>query len=88
MHDGKRLISSERYDFIKDNFNLTDDQLNENGVLKIHPSFRIIAIGEPPQSLQSQTGNWISPEVLSLFVFHEIRMLSKQEEMHIITSKV
>lgn len=85
LHDGKRLLSAERYDLMKQQFNITDDQLSINGVLKIHPDFRIIAIGEPPAL---QTGvNWMSPEVLSLFIFHEAHALSKHEEMHIITSQ-
>lgn len=86
LHDGKRLLSLERYQLMKDRFNLNEEQLTTNGILKIHPEFRIVAIGEPPTL---QTGaNWMSPEVLSLFIFHEAKALSKQEEMHIITSQV
>lgn len=87
LHDGQRLISDEKYQFIKDNFNLTDSQLMKNGILRIHPSFRIIAIAEPPNN-QSTQGNWITPEVLSLFLFHEMRSLTKEEEHQIITTKV
>jgi MoxR-like ATPase len=86
LHDGKRLMSTERYQFLKNNFNLSDEQLKASGLLAIHPDFRIIAIGEPP-SFQTSSGNWMSPEVLSLFLFHEVRTLSKEEELHIITSK-
>lgn len=86
LHDGKRLISADRYKFIKDQFGLTADQLSSKGVLQIHPEFRIVAIGEPPTL---QTGaNWLSPEVLSLFLFHEAKPLNKHEEMHVITSQV
>jgi nicotinamide riboside kinase len=87
LHDGQRLMSTERYQFLKNNFNLSDDQLKASGLLAIHPDFRIIAIGEPP-SFQTSSGNWMSPEVLSLFLFHEVRTLSKEEELHIITSNV
>nr|CAI5818605.1 unnamed protein product [Callosobruchus analis] len=87
LYDGTRLISSDRYKLLQEHYNLTKKQLDESGVFEIHPDFRIIAIGEPP-NLQSSTGSWISPEVLSLFVFHEMRTLSKPEEMHIISSKV
>lgn len=80
-------MSSERYQLLQQKFNLTKEQLIENGVLEIHPDFRIIAIGELPD-VQSSTGNWMSPEILSLFIFHEMRTLSKLEEMNIITSKV
>lgn len=40
-------------------------------------------------SFTVETGkNWLSPEVLSLFLFHEVRNLSKEEEKHIICSMV
>lgn len=87
LHDGQRLISDARYQFIKENFNLTDTQLNSKGILRIHPDFKIIAIAEPPTN-QSAQGNWITPEVLSLFLFHEIRSLTEEEEYQIITTKV
>nr|XP_023019767.1 von Willebrand factor A domain-containing protein 8 [Leptinotarsa decemlineata] len=86
LHDGTRLIDSDRYNFLQQHFGLTKEQLHESGVFEIHPDFRIVAIGEPP-NFQSAGGNWMSPEVLSLFVFHEMRTLSKQEELHIITTK-
>lgn len=87
LHDGTRLISRERYKFLQEHFNLTKEQLGNAKILEIDPKFRIVAIGEPPNT-QSATGNWMSPEVLSLFLFHEMRTLSKQEEMHVITTKV
>lgn len=86
LHDGKRLVSAERAELLRTQFGLTDQQLSESGVLRIHPDFRIIAIADPPQ-LHAGV-NWLSPEVLSLFVFHAVRPLSMQEEMHIMTSKV
>uniref|UniRef100_V5I964 von Willebrand factor A domain-containing protein 8 n=1 Tax=Anoplophora glabripennis TaxID=217634 RepID=V5I964_ANOGL len=86
LYDGKRLLSSERYNFLQENLKLSTEQLNESGILKIHPDFKIVAIGEPPNT-QTATGSWITPELLSFFVFHEMRTLSKNEEMHIISSK-
>lgn len=32
--------------------------------------------------------NWLTPELLSLFMFHEIRILSEKEEMEIISELV
>lgn len=32
--------------------------------------------------------NWLTPEVLSLFIFHDIRNLSRAEELHITESMV
>ena len=67
---------------------MTEKELTDSGVMKIHPDFRIVAIAEPPTHQTGVGANWLSPEVLSLFIFHEARILSKEEEMYIITSKV
>ncbi|XP_066591206.1 von Willebrand factor A domain-containing protein 8 [Prorops nasuta] len=86
LHDGKRLLRSDRYEEIKQELKKTDEELRSSGVLKIHPSFRIIALAEKP-NVGSSTGQWLNSELLSLFLFHEMRPLSKDEEIHIIRSK-
>lgn len=86
LYDGKRLIGKDRYEILEKNFNLTKDELTEKGVYAIHPDFKLVAIGDPP-NLHATTGNWLSPEVLSLFIFHEMRTLSKEEEIHVVASK-
>lgn len=86
LHDGKRLINAERYDHLIKEFNLTPDDLFASGVMRIHPHFRIIALAERPAL--NIKGNWLTSEMLSLFLFHEMRTLSKNEEMHIIETKV
>ncbi|XP_056637109.1 von Willebrand factor A domain-containing protein 8 isoform X2 [Diorhabda sublineata] len=86
LYDGKRLIGKNRYEILKKNYNLTELDLTQKGVYAIHPDFKIVAIGEPP-NLQAATGNWLSPEMLSLFIFHEMRTLSKEEETHVVASK-
>lgn len=40
------------------------------------------------QILVDSSSNWLTPEMLSLFMFHEIRNLSKAEEVHIIQNLV
>ena len=86
LHDGTRLISAGRYKLIQEEHGLSPDQMTSSGILKISPEFRIVAIGEPPTL---QTGqNWMSPELLSLFIFHEAKPLSKEDEMYVITSQV
>lgn len=87
LYDGKRLISNERYNFLIEKVGLTKERLLEKGIFPIHPDFSIVAVGEPP-NVHLKEGNWITPEMLSLFVFHDLRTLSKLEEMHVITSKV
>lgn len=85
LYDGRRLVRHDIYEnFLKNG--LSEQELNEKGILKIHPSFRIIALAEPPVLDGGATSNWLSPEVLSLFMFHEIRNLSKTEELYITKS--
>lgn len=86
LHDGKRLIRADRYDEIKEKYNKSDAELQESGVLRIHPSFRIIALAESPM-LNTSSRQWLNSELLSLFVFHEMRPLTKSEELHIVRSK-
>ncbi|XP_030747712.1 von Willebrand factor A domain-containing protein 8 [Sitophilus oryzae] len=86
LYDGKRLISADRYKFLIENMKIDEIKLKEAGILPIHPDFRIIAVGDPP-AFQSKDGNWISPEILSLFAFHDLRTLGKVEEINVITTK-
>ncbi|XP_034940681.1 von Willebrand factor A domain-containing protein 8 [Chelonus insularis] len=86
VHDGKRLMGAERFDEIKLKDNKTDKQLNDAGIFKINPAFKIIALAEPPV-INSPSNQWLTSELLSLFHFHEMRPLHKSEEIHILKSK-
>ncbi|XP_049873594.1 von Willebrand factor A domain-containing protein 8 [Pectinophora gossypiella] len=83
LHDGTRLLRHDRYDALLAS-GFTQQQLEESGVKRIHPAFRIVALAEPPVLGRSQ--QWLSPEILSLFIFHEMRNLSKTEEIFIINT--
>ncbi|XP_023941851.1 von Willebrand factor A domain-containing protein 8 [Bicyclus anynana] len=83
LHDGTRLLRHDRYDELVSS-GLTQEDLAESGVKRIHPAFRIVALAEPPALGTGQ--QWLSPEILSLFLFHEMRNLSKEEEIFIINS--
>lgn len=49
LHDGRRLIRHDRYDTLLPK--LGEDRLKESGILRIHPSFRIVALAEPPSKV-------------------------------------
>lgn len=90
LYDGKRLVSSERYERLKEELG---GGLEERGVFRVDPRFRLVAIAEPPQIAATGTsgtafGNWMSAEALSLFVFHEMRTLRREEEVGILEAKV
>ncbi|XP_045536521.1 von Willebrand factor A domain-containing protein 8 [Papilio machaon] len=83
LHDGTRLLRHDRYDELLAT-GLTREELEDSGVKRIHPAFRMVALAEPPSLERGQP--WLTPEILSLFIFHEMRNLSKEEEIFIIKS--
>lgn len=64
---------------------MSDENMKQSGILRIHPAFRIIALAEPP--VQNSTP-WLNSELLNLFIFHEMRPLDKIEEINVIKEKV
>ncbi|KAK2112757.1 von Willebrand factor A domain-containing protein 8 [Saguinus oedipus] len=52
-------------------------------IFPIHPSFRIIALAEPPV-IGSPTHQWLGPEFLTMFFFHYVKPLVKSEEIQVI----
>ncbi|XP_059156251.1 von Willebrand factor A domain-containing protein 8-like [Physella acuta] len=87
LFDGTRLLSQEKFEAIKQETGFTDLQLEERKILPIHPSFRMIALSEPPV-VGSSKQQWLSPEMLTMFLFHEMRTLSRSEEQELITTLV
>ncbi|VVC90828.1 unnamed protein product [Leptidea sinapis] len=85
LHDGTRLLRHDRYDELVAS-GLTPHDLEQSGVRRIHPAFRIVALAEPPVIGRGQ--HWLSPEILSLFIFHEMRNLSKDEELSIMKTLI
>jgi von Willebrand factor A domain-containing protein 8 len=41
-------VRHDRYDEMKEKHKMSDEDLASAGVLRIHPSFRMIALAEPP----------------------------------------
>jgi hypothetical protein len=61
--------------------------INCSNIFPIHPSFRLIGLAEPP-NLQDSSQHWLTPELLTLFVYHDLRPLPADEETSIITDLV
>ena len=83
LYDGTRLIRQDRYDQIKDQEGLSDDHMADRGLFPIKDNFRIVALAEPP-TVGSSSGQWLTPEILSMFVFHTMRPLSQREEQSVL----
>ncbi|OWF39225.1 von Willebrand factor A domain-containing protein 8 [Mizuhopecten yessoensis] len=83
LFDGSRLLRHDRFQKMKAEQALTDEQMREKGILAIHPSFRMIALSEPPV-VGSTKQQWMTPELLTMFLFHNLRPLSQTEELEVI----
>ncbi|CAF5081515.1 unnamed protein product, partial [Rotaria socialis] len=66
-------------------------------IRRIHPSFRIVALAEPPSGgniapsegssvKSSSEQNWLNAETLNLFLYHQMRSLNLNEEREIVYS--
>ncbi|CAN8023758.1 unnamed protein product [Ixodes persulcatus] len=89
LFDGKRLLRHDRYDAIKSSCGFSDGDMKTRQLYRIHPSFRIVALAEPPSSNQkAKQEKWLTPEILPMFLFHSVRSLSLAEERTVIESMV
>eukprot|EP00040_Diaphanoeca_grandis_P037065 m.239589 g.239589 ORF g.239589 m.239589 type:complete len:1870 (-) comp33748_c0_seq3:356-5965(-) len=84
LHDGTHLMGHERYEECKQRYGLTDDAMSSRGIKRIHPSFRMIAMGDP---LQEGGKPWLTEELSSMFHVHEIMPLSLEDNRQIIQAR-
>lgn len=94
LHDGTRLLREDRFLEIQSKLGLSEAELGEKHQLfKIHPDFFILATAGLPRPKsesggKDKQGQWLSPELLSLFFYHRMPKLTLEEEMQIISSFV
>ncbi|KAK4323774.1 hypothetical protein Pmani_005546 [Petrolisthes manimaculis] len=87
LYDGTRLLHPSKYDAIKTTHNLTDEDMTGLGVMRIHPTFRVVALAEPPVVGAAQ-GQWLTPEALTLFLYHPLRRLTSLETIDLVHNLV
>ncbi|XP_041921214.1 von Willebrand factor A domain-containing protein 8 isoform X1 [Alosa sapidissima] len=87
LYDGTRLLRWDRYQAMKQELQLSDEELQKRSVFSVHPSFRVVALAEPPVP-GSSTKQWLGPEILTMFLFHTVSQLGKAEETAIIQAMV
>lgn len=81
LYDGTRLIPLERYNSLK------SEGQDLRNVLPIHPSFRIIAIGQlsnPSVVKSSKLNQFLNAELLTMFNIHYLDPLPLEESYSII----
>uniref|UniRef100_A0A8C7I5B6 von Willebrand factor A domain-containing protein 8 n=1 Tax=Oncorhynchus kisutch TaxID=8019 RepID=A0A8C7I5B6_ONCKI len=52
-------------------------------IFPVHPSFRVLALAEPPV-VGSSGQQWLGPELLTMFMFHNIQPLARAQETSLI----
>ncbi|XP_037343972.2 von Willebrand factor A domain-containing protein 8 [Pungitius pungitius] len=87
LYDGTRLLRWDRYQTLKEQLQFSDEQLKERSVFPIHPSFRVLALAEPP--VVGGAGSrgqqqWLGPELLTMFLYHAVPPMAIAEEMDLI----
>ncbi|KAL2081742.1 hypothetical protein ACEWY4_023595 [Coilia grayii] len=87
LYDGTRLLRWDRYQTLKQELQLSDEELQQRFVFPVHPSFRVVALAEPPVA-GSSTNQWLGPEMLTMFLFHTVSHLAQAEEAAIIQGMV
>eukprot|EP00123_Amoebidium_parasiticum_P006917 comp17745_c0_seq1/m.17730 comp17745_c0_seq1/g.17730 ORF comp17745_c0_seq1/g.17730 comp17745_c0_seq1/m.17730 type:complete len:1028 (-) comp17745_c0_seq1:445-3528(-) len=86
LPDGTRLLHGARFEELKKKHGYTTEQLEEMSIHAIHPSFRIVALAEPPRP--GATGGWLGDEAMTMFQYHNMRSLNATEEAAVLKSLV
>lgn len=85
LYDGTRLLRADKFDALMVAHGWTMDDMRRKGVVRISPTFRIVALAEPPDvAATAPARKWFTPELCSMFVFHECGTLTRAEEHDII----
>lgn len=50
LHDGTHLMGAARYDACMQTNHLTPADMTAQGLRRIHPAFRMVAVGEPTRA--------------------------------------
>uniref|UniRef100_A0A915HU87 ATPase dynein-related AAA domain-containing protein n=1 Tax=Romanomermis culicivorax TaxID=13658 RepID=A0A915HU87_ROMCU len=59
-----------------------------NGDTPIHPSFRIVALAEPPNLSAEASAPWFTSELMNLFLFHHVEPMNVDEEIEVISTNI
>ncbi|KAG7255152.1 hypothetical protein CRUP_037224 [Coryphaenoides rupestris] len=67
-------------------------ELEMMSIFPVHPSFRVLALAEPPAAATGLPGGrgqpWLGPELLTMFLFHSVSPLARTEEAGLIRTLV
>ena len=90
LYDGTRLLGRDRFEEARQACgNISQEAMAQRKILPIADNFRVVALAEPPNNAASSSKSskqWFSAEILSMFLFHQMRAPSQLEELHILKS--
>ena len=70
LFDGTSFVCPARYAEMQERLGLTEEELSARGIFLVHPSFRVLALANPP----TKNDPWLNNEVLHLFHFFDVEM--------------
>lgn len=82
LFDGTRLLRHDRYDSMMKDNSWSEEEMKQRKLLRIHPSFRIVCLSEPPSHVGSS--NWLTSELLASLLYHPMRQMTPQEESQVL----
>eukprot|EP00041_Stephanoeca_diplocostata_P021699 m.509785 g.509785 ORF g.509785 m.509785 type:complete len:1988 (-) comp21889_c0_seq22:1623-7586(-) len=82
LHDGTHLMGAARFDACMRLYNLTPAEMAAQGLRRIHPAFRMVAVGEPSRADGGKP--WLSEEITSMFDIHVVAPLSLADNRRIV----
>eukprot|EP00049_Salpingoeca_infusionum_P004861 m.84891 g.84891 ORF g.84891 m.84891 type:complete len:1894 (-) comp12765_c0_seq4:107-5788(-) len=86
LFDGTTLLPRSKVEQLMKSTGLNEAELAEKGVLAVHPSFRIIALAEPPS--KTSTKRWLNEELQTMFSFLQVHPLNHQQQQTILEATV
>lgn len=77
------LFCSERLQAVMSRLGVSEEAIRDANIHPIHPSFRVIALAEPPME---GARSWLTDELQSMFHFHGVSPLKLAEEKRVVST--
>jgi hypothetical protein len=72
LYDGTRYVRYDRYERMQSELGLDVATLASRRIFPVHPSFRLLAMANPPELINP----WLTNEIMNLFHFHSFALLT------------
>ncbi|RUP51709.1 hypothetical protein BC936DRAFT_146399 [Jimgerdemannia flammicorona] len=93
LPDGRSLVGPKRYVKLMEVQGWTREQMEERGLVPVHPGFRIVCLARAAASGggagaggEGKAGSWLSPEIAGMFRFVVVQSMPLAEETQVLES--